>query len=501
VLLLGNIFFVLFLLSSVLLGGLYWALDAHWIPFHSLLLGLGLGALALSLVINGRVYLGKIRSDSSRFIVQAGLSLALLGFFLSSVNYLSRDLRWGLDFSPGGKQTLNETTHKIIDPLIPELKFHLFYLNNPEGAVYKSQIQQAFQIIRRQKPEIGWEEISIFENPEKVKKFNVGDSPYALFVTYKDKTHRMQGGLSEKDIVSAAVKVSQPEKIVYIWKNVGKRNIEEQGTYGLSLLKANLEKLYYRVETLDRFPVPEDAAMLAIIGTKVSWSSEKQKQLQSYMEEGGHLLLAGDPDSSEHFSEFLDPLGVSVSKRFAKRPEGSQSPFVVFTLAAPDHPELSQVLAQGNPYFYLAAPLKFSKEHSLYKATPLLLYEAQTQVFETLESPFPYKPEDQQAKVAAALIESRLDSREKAGRLIVLGDSDIFTNQLVTQQDNFSLAVGLFNFLSQDSGVLNIAPKRAQTNYLLLSQTQLNFYFLFFILPVPLLFFLLAIVFRLRRAF
>jgi len=122
-------------------------------------------------------------------------------------------------------------------------------------------------------------------------------------------------------------------------------------------------------------------------------------------------------------------------------------------------------------------------------------------VFETLESPFPYKPEDQQAKVAAALIESRLDSSEKAGRLIVLGDSDIFTNQLVTQQDNFSLAVGLFNFLSQDSGVLNIAPKRAQTNYLLLSQTQLNFYFLFFILPVPLLFFLLAIVFRLRRAF
>lgn len=519
---LGHLFLLFFFISLALCLGLLWALDGQWIPFHSLMVGVSLVALLLALLINGRTYYANLRSDKSQFIGSSLGTLAFVGFFAGAANFLGRDPSLGWDFSPGRRLSLHQSTHQILDPLVNDIAFHLFYTDNPEGLAAKRQIRQAFQAIIDQKPQIDFKEISIFDHPEKVKKFNVGDSTYALFVTYKENVHRMQGSLSEKDIVSAALKVSQAERVVYIWKNSGRRQVEESGPYGLSLFKANLEKLYYKVRVLDHFPVPQDGALLAVLGERSSWPENDLETLKSYLNAGGRVLLAVDPESGADFSSFLTPLGLRVPNHYIKKADATQSPYVVFTRASPEHPELSKVLSQDNPYFYLAAPIEanVAKDSQKYRqVTPLLHYEPQTQILADLEeSDHSLGSVDEASQFAAVLVEKPVStlgslspsgSSEKdvgsknhslLGQLILVGDSDVFTNQWVTHQANFSLAVGLMNFLSQDPQLTSIVPQRVPTNYLLMSQTQLNFYFLFLILPVPLIFFLLALVLRVRRA-
>ena len=49
------------------------------------------------------------------------------------------------------------------------------------------------------------------------------------------------------------------------------------------------------------------------------------------------------------------------------------------------------------------------------------------------------------------------------------------------------------NYLSRDEDLLKLKPPRPKTTYLILSQTHLNLFILFFVLPMMGLFFLVAL--------
>ena len=235
-------------------------------------------------------------------------------------------------------------------------------------------------------------------------------------------------------------------------------------------------------------------------------ADDDQKALEQYLASGGQLLLALDPGEAHGMEPFLLNYGVHFENTFLKMPDAAESAYTVFVHSMGHGHSLSKSLSQDKAFWHVASSLTLmpSENTKGLTLTPVLRYEKKAEVMDNIGT-VNQKSIPRAVALAGVIVESKDVGDSQIPKtpmsLLVLGDSDVFTNQLVSQPGNFSMVVNLMNYLSHDRDILALPPRRAPTTYLLLSQTDLNFYVLFMILPLPFLLLALALFVRLRRAF
>jgi len=497
--LLGNFLLVTTMMSLVLIAGLQWAMG-YWIPFMTVLLVVGGVSLVAGLVVNGRHYWEILRSDAFSFVAKGLGSFSLVAVFLVAVNYLVSQNNLVGDWTPNRVNSLTPISVKILKDLEEPTVFHVFHANSSIGLKEKQVIEEALEIYKRSSPKVEVQIHGIFQDPELAKDFKVGEATAALFATYKGRRKRLQGLLTEKEITGAIIQLSRKQKIVYFTQGHDERRLGAESTYGLSRLQQELERLFYKVKKLEAFPVPADAAFLAIVGPRKEFSQSELQSLETFVEGGGHVLLAVDPGEKHGLDEFMASFGVTVGEGIMASKKKQESQYSVFLESSKYEHELGQILeSQRKPLWFLASPLEIiGVSQTGLRALPLLVYEENSVSRKDLSTEAPVLGEGGQ--VGLVLSEATEDQKNGLS-LVVAGDSDFLTNQFVQMNGNYTLALGIFNYLSRDWDIMNLQPKKAKTTHLLLAQTKINFYVLFFILPFPLLFFILAIFLKLRRAF
>jgi ABC-type uncharacterized transport system involved in gliding motility auxiliary subunit len=75
-------------------------------------------------------------------------------------------------------------------------------------------------------------------------------------------------------------------------------------------------------------------------------------------------------------------------------------------------------------------------------------------------------------------------------QVVVAGDSDFFTNQLLNFQLNHDLILNTFSYLAADKELVSIRPKQSESSSLAMTQVQATvmYYGLVFILPIAIFF-------------
>jgi hypothetical protein len=496
---LGKIALILSLLCFLVTLGFKLALQG-WIPFIGWGLGFAAFFFVFALVINFKYLLILIRSESLQFLGKSALLLTLVILILAVSNFIFHKQNWTVDLTRNQIHSLSNFTQVLLKAIPEPLGFHYFHTDNAQVRGYEPRVREFLAPYLRLNPQLQYQSHSIFKNPELAKKFKTGNEESLLFVEFKDRIARVSA-LTEPAVTNAILKVSKAPKKIYFVSGHGERQLEDDSTFGLSGVKVQLERLHYELEALeDLTQLPDDIALLVVVGPEQAFSDAELSQLRQHLQQGGALLIAADPGEAHNVNALTQDYGLTLEERFvfSDQAQSGQSKLLVLTHNANLEHAVAQSLNQGdNPILFISSALSLNPEvNPSVRLSPVLEHLPNSVGRADLDESSAIVGQGRQ--VAAAVAEGTGESRF---RLALIADSDFLTNQFYAQPSNFNLLLGFMTFLSQDEDLLRMRPPQPETTYLIVTGTNLNLYFLFLILPYCLIFFVLALFFKLRRFF
>ena len=499
---LGKISIVLSILCFLVTLG-FQAVLKGWMPLVGVGFGFGLFFLLFSIITNHRYFVLLVRSKRFVFNIKNMVLIVAFSIFLIALNYILVQQRWSFDLTENKIHSLSPFTKDLVRSLDDDVRFYYLYIDSKKTRGFENTVRREVEKYMFLNPGIHFESHDIYKRPDLVRKFKVGDEESSLYIESKNRIHRIQD-LQERDFVNAFFKLTKEPKKLYFLELKNERSIESRSTFGLLELKQQLMRLHYEVDRLNSLEnLPEDIAVLVLVGSREPFSSREQDQLDQYLQKGGSMLVALDPGENHNLNPFFEKYGLRVEDNFifSKQAQTDHSQLRVLTHIGQSQHKVSLKLGEGkNPVFFVSSSISIlDSVDKKIQITPLLEYFPNSVAHKDID---PSSSEIKQDHRFAAVI-SEQDSGSSF-RLAVIGDSDFLTNGFYAQKANFEFTLDLFSYLSQDEDLLrldftkSILPK---TTYTKITDTQMRYYGVFFILPFCFIFFILGIFFKIRRRF
>ncbi len=284
-----------------------------------------------------------------RETVTNGLSLAMGGSALVFVGYITSALNQTADFSYFKTATPGESVQEIVRNMDGTLETALFF---PEVNAVKDQVRNYLDELARTTGKVTIAEYDRYSNPDAAEDFNAR-SDGELFLRLNGRTESVgflldldeaRGRLRILDshVQQALLQLNRSRRFVYMTKGHGEFNdpvsadepepdqppslrdwrpgMESEIDQGPPprALREMLGILNYEVRDIgigeglgDR--IPDDAAMVMILGPQSAFLDAEMNAVREYLDRGGALLLAMESPSDFQIDELRDYLGVDYS--------------------------------------------------------------------------------------------------------------------------------------------------------------------------------------------
>lgn len=314
---------------------------------------------------------------------------------------------------------------------------------------------------------------------------------------------------TEQNLTNALVKLTRTgQKKVYFLEGHGERAIASEGgdTAGFSGAADALRNENYEVETLllaTRGEVPADADVVVIGGPTRPFLPEELRALDSYLERGGALLVMVDPRANTDLYGELERWGVELGNDvIVDRVQGlfgrATTPFAAEYAAHPITEGMRDVTMFHVARSVKARPgvgnfveiVRTGKESWGETDLDLFFNQGRAELSNgDVRGPVPVAlagtpgvTPKQDGKPAEGEAE---ESKSDAPRLVVFGDSDFASNQLISAGLNRDLFVNSVNWLLGDVEFISIRPRssRASGRQLTTQQVSNIRYLSLFVLP------------------
>jgi ABC-type uncharacterized transport system involved in gliding motility auxiliary subunit len=504
-------------------------------------------AIAVGLTIGGAVFLGlwlifqgdALLAGGSPRSAEAGTNALLTTIavvaIVGLVNFVGVRYSEPIDLTESQRFTLAPQTEKLLDSLDQPVKVWVFSdqpkSNNQELLEnYQRLANRGFQ----------YEYVDPIQQPAIADRFGVEEFG-EVYVEYGDQRQFVQStkreSLEEAKLTSSIAKlVGGRQSTVYFLLGHQEHSPNNQGDGGLSQAVTRLENNNISVETLNLAggkEIPDNASAIAIVGPKQNFLESELEALQEYLDDGGSVFLAVDPQQEAGLSEFLSEWGVSRSDRVAVDPSQWVQGFGPVAPVVTDygnHP-ITQDFGENYTFFVLASPLEVEPQEGV-NDTPLLLTSPKSWAEQNMDegpnwefnaeedirgplvlgvafskplgesiaedstttepSPEP-SPEASPTPSPSPNAEDgetpATDSEPKSqpeSRLVVLGDSDFATNGLISGNLNGDLFANAIGWLSrQEEQLLSIQPNKPENRRLNLNSQDIRLIgFLALLFPV-----------------
>ena len=308
-----------------------------------------------------------------------GLGLAGALTFAFSMVYVAtqRDVKFDLSYFRTAKA--GESTHKIVQALDQELDVSIFY---PPANEVREEVESYFSDLKKDSPLL---KVSTYDNAvdlAKAKELNVtangmvvisrGGRKETLSVGLEQEAARSQLRNLDKEVQKRFLQVARPGHTFYLTTGHGERAFDPQNDTDkratLRDLREVLQSQSYAVRTLGvqdglGVDVPNDATIVAIVGPQQEFAPEEIASHVRYLDRGGRLFVALDPD---YRADATQPGGPPVMKdlmaklglRYDTTPLANDSAFAQRTHQKPDrqnivtagyssHPSVSTLSRMG----------------------------------------------------------------------------------------------------------------------------------------------------------
>lgn len=501
---------------------LFWA--GPMLLLASLATGFVTGAwnpVALGLLIGGGVicllWLIFQGGDLPRFwgqrSTQAGgnalvATLAVL-IILGLLNFLAVRYDVRLDLTENQLFTLSPESQQVVKNLKEPAKIVVF---SPQGQ-FAPQNRQLLENFQRQNPnKFRFELLDPAANPLQAKAFGVKDYGDVFLEAGQRKQfiHSTKiTPLSESKVTNALARLSGGTQArVYFLQGHGERPLEA-GQDGFSQAVQGLESKNFQSQPLNLAQtgkVPADAALVVVAGPQRPLLDGEVKILQTYLQQGGSLLLMLDPNTDPGLDSLLKEWGVTLNNAIAVDASGSGqlvglNPLAPLVTRYGNSP-ITQDFRNDISFYPLARPLEIATVAGV-QATPLLLTNEQSWAevdTDLQQQQLQFNPDrDRRGPLTLGAALSRIISTatpsptpqaktpgtpsptppvsptptQRESRLVVIGNSRFATDGLFERQLNGDVFLNSVTWLSQQPGeTLSIRPKEVANRRLTITPEQ-----------------------------
>ena len=489
--------FILFGLLSVLLLVAGAPIDLAWIGTN-LVIGFSLlfGAVLSSLdTIRERMRSGegrRIGKYGSSAVAQALIVLVIVG----SLGFLANRYHKKWDASEAGVHSISDQTQKLLGGLEQDIQIVAFYpkLDQPSVSSLLDKYQYA-------SPRVKVEYADPNSRPDLVERYGVPPEKIGeglLFVKIGEESVQIDKADEEK-LTNAILKLTrQSHKKAYFVTGHNERPVEGKGAddkEGFAKAADALRNENYRFETLNletKPEVPDDADVLIIPGPTQPLRPGDADKLQRYLERGGAVMVMIDPRANTDLGDDLAKWGVQIGPDvIVDRVQGMFGQAMTPLAGEYGNHEITRDMREVT-IFPTTRSLAIEPDAAK-QIVPIVKTGPESWGERDLEQLFgkglaELGGDDVKGPVVIGVAGRPLvtvpapppaadgapPKAPEEPRIVVFGDSDFATNQMLDAYQNRDLFVNSVNWLLGDVEAISVRPPRSRASRLTLSIEQFS---------------------------
>jgi ABC-type uncharacterized transport system involved in gliding motility auxiliary subunit len=300
--------------------------------------------------------------------------------------------------------------------------------------------------------------------------------------------------LDEKSVTNAIVKLTRTgEKVVYFLEGHGERAIEKEpgeAVDGFARAATALRNENYRVEALllaAAGEVPEDADVVVAAGPTRPLLDVERVALERYMARGGALLAMVDPRSRSDLVEMLAEWGVELGDDVVVDRSLAVFGRAISPFAGSYDPvhEITRDMREPTLFHEVRSATRSSQvDEDLTEIvfTGDMSWAERNLAKLDAEGAVAMDEDDLPGPVSVAVAgrprvahvdeNGDLEEGDAKPRLVVFGDADFASNELLLTYRNQDLFVNSVNWLMGDVEAISIRPNRSRASRFQLTQAQ-----------------------------
>jgi len=422
------------------------------------------------------------------------ISSFLIFCILGLINYWVFKHPSFIDLSKNNNNSLTDQTVQILKSLEQPISFKVFS-NKQQMAPIKALLE----MYRYAKRDTTIDLIDVELRPDLVKKHEVINSP-TLLVQYNNRSVKILPK-SELNITNALLRVSrEKDPVLFFTTGHGEADIKDKSDNGLMSFAKLLEGHLFDVQsqnlaTLDT--LSEKAQVIIIWGPQSDFHDHEIELLDSYLKNGGQLVVALDPNFSKDpvpkLRSFLKSQGIKINNDLVidslNHYSGSQGTIPLIKKFEKDHLIVSQF--KGPVFFPLASSIEL--DHDLLKkkkmsgktlvhTTSFPASWAEKSTKEIISSKVTFH-EDKDMKGPIPIM-ATIESNDS--RILVIGNARFILNGYNTFGQNFLLALNSLSWVTYQDRLISFNLPSIKDEPVFISSPQLGVIFYFSVIFLPL---------------
>lgn len=469
-----------------------------WVPFCWLALGLAVFFFGLAIVKDRAFFKEFFTMKTTKEGMSMGVLIVLMVAVLSLVNYLGVKYYKTWDFSNAQTNTLSDQSVKLLKNLDSELKVFFFYKKGVEGNDENRRLfRELIKKYQDQSTKIALDFVEVNERPDLAKEYGVDKGSGVVFLDYKGRKNRVEK-IDEQELTSALVKVTREQtKNIYFTIGHGEKDLKEnREALGIGALKVMLENNRYTVKELPLIQtpkVPADADVVVVAGAVQEFQAQELLALEEYLKSGGSVFLAVESQNTAGLEKLVRKVGVEFENNYIFN--------IVETVMGKglnQGPAMGSVFSESNKItksFGRGEVTMFRFPQGLKKLSVpegVIIDE----IVKTPPNSVAYNSLklSGEATPATFTLVDEVSGRwpgstegTKPFALIVAGDVDFMSNQMLYQNLNRDLILNSLASLAKEENLISITPKEAQATQMIMTETKFSVFLFAFIIPLPLL--------------
>ena len=411
----------------------------------------------------------------------SGLGLAATLVFAFSLTYVASERDKRVDLSYFRTTRPGEATRKLVRTFDQPVTVTWFF---PAGSDVREEVRAYFEDLAKETPNLTVQGLDQAVDPAKAKELGVTGNGLVV-LSKSGRREQMSLGLEleqaksqlknlDKEVQKRLLQVARPARNIYLTTGHGERTAdaasETDKRATIKDLRAGLQELSYTLRDLGlaeglAADVPQDAGVVMIVGPQKAFLPEEIAALGRFVDRGGRLFIALDPEAGLEYTELLAPLGVvfhaqslANDQQFARRTNQNSDRVNIATGSYSSSPAVQTLGKLRAPTIYVGAGWL---EEAAFKDKPKgvtidMAVHAMPQTWADLDGNFNFDPPKESRRtfeIAAAITRKAADGKAEDARVFLIADSDVLSDAVLRAVANGYLLVDSVKWLVGDEAL------------------------------------------------
>jgi hypothetical protein len=412
----------------------------------------------------------------------SGFGMASALIFAFTVAYVASERDKKVDLAYFRTTRPGEVTRKIVRNLDAPLEISAFY---PAGNEVGEEVDGYLKDLAKESAQLKITRYDFDINPAKAKEFNINANGTVVFVRggrheqlgLNMQMEQARGALRtlDKDVQQRLMAVVKPTRTAIVTQGHGERSWENPSSEtdkrsGIKTLRDVLVNQSYDVRYVSAAEglgqdVPKDASLLMILGPQKPFQPDELASINRYIDRGGRVFIALDPENGVDMKEVLEPLqleyhAVTLANEqvFATKTHQDSDHANMVTNTYSSHPSVTTLTRLGGRAWVILpgcgwVNAKKNRPNSVTVDSPIKAHWAS---FEDKNGNFRKDPnEDKRAwEIGATAV-------KKDARVFVLADSDSLSDEVIRVAANELMALDIVHWLMGDETFQGVTSSEA----------------------------------------